>query len=88
MHCRRLYVYVHPNGDGVHSFAVAAYNQKEACKAIGSSLGDFKRMGGRTATDRDGIYARAIEEPGKVWKKLIYYGPPPAPDWKPEMVPA
>ncbi len=78
---RQLTVYVHPNVDGNHSYAVAAYTQKAACALIGTSLGDYKRMGGRVATDQDGIYLRAIEEPGVVWRKVIYYGPPPAPDW-------
>jgi hypothetical protein len=70
--------YLHPNADGLNSFMVCAKNQKEACKLMRGSVGDFRRFGGRKLDPKKERDAEAIKisesKPGKVWMKEIDIG--------------
>lgn len=71
-------VYLLPNLDGVHQALVAARNQKEACKLLGSSLNGFRAYGGQVTKMPD-LVALALERPGVVWQKRIESGPKQTP---------
>jgi hypothetical protein len=67
---RKLNVYLHPNGDGLHSFLVAAPNQRRAVELIGTTLGDFRRYGGRSISEGDWV-GLALANPEIVFTRAI-----------------
>lgn len=69
----RISVYFLPNGDGVHSFLVAARNQTHACRLLNCSVGHFKSYGGRRVDEslHPDLAAVARSEPGRVWQREL-----------------
>lgn len=61
-----------PNSDGVHGLLVAAKNQKEALRLMGSSVYSFKAYDGRRTDDPE-LIGVAMREPGRVFKQVIHY---------------
>lgn len=67
----KLHVYYHPNVCGTFCAVVAAKNQREAVDRLNGTVGDFRRYGGRRLEEGDPGFAEAMQEPGKVWYRLI-----------------
>ena len=64
-------VYYFPNADGTNSFMVAAKNQKEACRLMGGTVGDFKRYGGCKIAPEISMAKLAMDSPGIVFTRPI-----------------
>jgi hypothetical protein len=75
----KLHVYLLPNSDGRHRELVAAPNQKEACRLIGTSTHTFRLYGGGR-TDDPTLIELAMREPGRVWRQKLTIPNPP--DWE------
>ena len=71
-------VYYLPNLDGTRGTIVAAANQKEALKLIGTTAYSFRNYGGHRTSDAQ-LVELAMSEPGVVWVRKIDFGPTPQP---------
>lgn len=81
-------VYWLPNVDGSSEALVAAMNQKEASRLMGSSLNGFKSYGGRRygtePNDDPDMVSLVLNEPNVVWYRKIDQGPQTDRRWKKE----
>lgn len=77
-------VYYGPLLDGIHSFAVAAKNQKDACELLGVSVGYLRKHGGRKVKVIDPLHSLANLTPRMVLMKKVEFGKETP--WLPEEV--
>jgi hypothetical protein len=75
-------VYYLGNLDGRREAMVAAPTQKAACHLMCCSEYSYRQFGGHV-TAREEFVRVAMSEPGRVFHREIYHGPPPQPSWHP-----